>query len=210
MDDCPFWSPGSMIDCLNNWVISDGDNVLLITGEEGSGKSELGQTIALMIKPSMRPEKNIVFDVRDFQEVDEDLQIWDEAGNMAFNRNHQSRESKALVQMMMSDRLVNSTRILILPKKQFLDIYGRTHRVKIWIHCRAEYGLKGINRGYGDVYWREYFWDEQQQDFEARFVYQFTWDFDLLPESKGKKEYRELKSLAAQRTIAEAQTVFKL
>jgi len=110
----------------------DYDSVFIICGSEGTGKSHLG--LQCMDYLGGRVE-NISLDQADFIDSlqgsrDNDVIVFDEAGDGLFSRDFQSSMSKQLVKTFMVIRAKKLITFLILPSFFMIDVYFRRHRVR--------------------------------------------------------------------------------
>lgn len=133
-------------------IASDYDNVVVVTGLEGSGKS----TLTYWAAKAFRPQLDIVSAYAySFQQLLERLNgdpdgsvYWlDEATNIAGNRDWMMADNKRFVQILEMMRSKRHTLYLCIPSIDRIDVYIRTFRVRYvldakeysWPHC----GQKG-------------------------------------------------------------------
>lgn len=117
----------------------DSDNVIVIDGYEGTGKSNLGIILSKSVNEAFDPGKEAIFTVQDWNRIFDDNvkekpYLVDEAGNLLFSRDYASTDSKFLVKLLMQARILRSTITLCLPNIGWLEKYVREHRVKYRIH----------------------------------------------------------------------------
>lgn len=110
----------------------DFDSVFIISGQEGSSKSHLGLQCMDYLKGSIN---NISLDQNDFidslqKSEDNDVIIFDEAGDGLFSRDFATSMSKQLVKTFMVIRAKKLITFLILPSFFMIDAYFRRHRVR--------------------------------------------------------------------------------
>lgn len=129
------------IDLLRRRMHADFDNVICLDGYEGSGKSTLGLFIALNLDPQFSADR-VIYDHEDwdwqFKIADKQrVFVFDEGGNLAFNRDFSAAPQKKLVKILMQIRQLNSTLIMCIPNFNWLDKYIRDHRTRWRIHVHA-------------------------------------------------------------------------
>lgn len=122
---------------------SNSDNVIVIDGYEGTGKSNLATLLATCLDPGFDAE-NVIFTTQDWNHVFDTNQtgksyLVDEAGNLLFSRDYASNDSKFLVKLLMQARILRSTIIMCLPNMHFLDRYVRESRIKYRVHMLSRH-----------------------------------------------------------------------
>ena len=120
-------------------MANDNDNVIVIDGYEGTGKSNLGLIVAKQVNPEFDAARETIFSMQDWNNVFDagDLgrtYVMDEAGSLLFSRDYASLDSKFLIKLLMQARILRSTIILCLPNMFFLDRYVRESRVQFRAH----------------------------------------------------------------------------
>jgi len=126
----------------------DFDYVIIVDGEEGSGKSVLGMQIAKVLDPNF-DIKNISYTPEDFVKSiklakKHECILFDETYNGLSSRSSLSQTNQLLVSNMMSMRQKNLYCILILPSVFMLDRYCVLHRAKGLFHVYLnEEGRRG-------------------------------------------------------------------
>lgn len=118
---------------------ADSDNVIVVDGYEGTGKSNLAILLSKLVNPDFDPGAEAIFTVQDWNRIFDTNQthrayLVDEAGNLLFSRDYASTDSKFLVKLLMQARILKSTITLCLPNIGWLEKYVREHRVKYRIH----------------------------------------------------------------------------
>ena len=208
LSNCPFWDFPSHIRYVKNVKKTDGDIAQVLTGDEGSGKSEAALTFMLYL--NRRFDLNhVIFDQGDLMETVDSLieggdYVFDEAGTLLFSRDHSTKESKDSIKMFQTDRFLNLNRIFVLPDKRWIDVYLRTHRIKIWIHVTAEHTINGIVRGKADVRWLRKFFSTDSQEIESRWEYVYEWNYSRIVDGPWRKQYLDRKKLRATENFIEA------
>lgn len=114
------------------------DEVTVITGYEGSGKSVLASQIATVVTPSFTKDR-IAYDPSDlpraFKNLEKGETVWlDEGALFLFSRNAVKKENKLIIQLLSIVRQMNLHLIICVPNFFVVDTYLRDHRVKNLIH----------------------------------------------------------------------------
>lgn len=150
------------------------DEITIVCGYEGSGKSVLASQIATAVSPTFKKER-VGYDPEDlptaFKDVKKGETVWlDEGALFLFSRNSTRRENKVIIQLLSIVRQMNLHLIICVPNFFIVDTYLRDHRVKnlIYIHKnRKEFilfkreaisylnyhgkSVKDITRGFGYI-----------------------------------------------------------
>ena len=142
-----------IIDLAKEKQGKDFDSVFIICGTEGTGKSHLGLNCVDHLGGNI---KNIALDKEDFIEVlsdikDEDIVMFDEAGDGLFSRDFASKSNKDLVKTFMIIRAKRLITFLVLPTFFMIDTYFRKHRVRglFYVYQRGKvafYDKQGIEK----------------------------------------------------------------
>ena len=119
-------------------VEDDLDNVLCISGAEGSGKSNLAYWVEKKYDPNFDMEKSYVYSfddlltkIHEYGEADEGSIFWmDEATNISNNRDWMHTDNKQFVTMLEMFRSRKWCLILCIPDYNRLDVYLREQRVR--------------------------------------------------------------------------------
>jgi energy-coupling factor transporter ATP-binding protein EcfA2 len=114
------------------------DEITIITGYEGSGKSVLASQIATTVSPQFTKNR-IGYDPSDlpacFKDVQKGDTVWlDEGALFLFSRNATKKENKIIIQLLSIVRQMNLHLIICVPNFFVVDTYLRDHRVKNLIH----------------------------------------------------------------------------
>lgn len=181
METCP-WDPlrddpyEELLAWANRNVGRNADNVFIIDGYEGSGKSTLGMTFARDFKGEDKwdPTTGLIFNYKEWYAnwksgVKDQLYIIDEGGNLLFSRDSTKQENKLLVKVLMQMRVLRSTVLILCPNKHWLDPYVRLHRARFWTHVKEIEEQRGFAYGM----WKEYNWRENEYRWEDAGEYRF-------------------------------------
>lgn len=135
------------------------DNLAVVEGGEGSGKSNFTLQLLRSFYPDFDIEKSYMYDMDDWknklrQGDDVGGAFWmDEGSNMANNREWATEDSRNVVAMLEMMRSRGWTMVWDIPTHQRLDIYIREHRMRYLIQCAPmEFELGGYKRrGYWEL-----------------------------------------------------------
>ena len=145
-------------------VGSDYDNLVVIDGGEGSGKSNCAWYIAKTYDPEIVMEECYVYDYDDLSDKvlalaingdDKGHAFWmDEAVNMASNRAWMKADNQNLINLLMMMRSRGWLLIMCIPHMTSLDVYIREQRYKYHLTCapaKFENDPKVKERGYVEI-----------------------------------------------------------
>lgn len=130
----------------------DRDWVVVIDGEEGSGKSVLAFQIAKILDPNFSVD-NVAFTANDFIRIVKNAKkfscvVFDEAFTGLSSRASLSEMNRLLVSLMMEMRQRNLFIIIVMPTFFMLDKYAVLHRARGLFHVK----LRNDKRGYWNYY----------------------------------------------------------
>lgn len=123
-------------------VRADYDNVVMIEGGEGSGKSNLAYQVIKAYNPYFDIKQTYVYNMDGIRErfAAEDYggdTFWmDETSQIASNRNWQSEDNKDLVSILEVCRSKHFSLIGCIPSITRADIYLREYRMRYLLRCR--------------------------------------------------------------------------
>lgn len=177
------------------------DNVVVVEGAEGSGKSNLAYWIAKKYDPNFDISTGYVYDFDDLKEKlsqgnDKYSIFWmDETSNMANNRDWQSNDNKNLVNLLEMMRSRGWTLIMCIPKKERLDCYIRENRIRYLVSCYPanfdRYGKK--DRGYFEL---------EKKNANGLMKHAGYGSYEIIPE-EDKKLYEKIKLQSQEKKIKE-------
>lgn len=139
------------------------DNLLVIEGPEGSGKSNLAYDICSAFCKAEGKKFDVttqyVYSVEDFKEklrAGDDIHniFWmDEGSNMANNREWNTNDSKNLIELLEMCRSRGWTMVWCIPSHERLDVYIREFRLRYLLRCeQMEFQNTGLKeRGYFEL-----------------------------------------------------------
>jgi len=128
-----------VVEDMRKNVENEYDNLIVIAGKEGTGKSNLAYTICKMYKPDFDVEDGYIYDFEGFISKlmdkrggkDRGQIFWmDEATNIASNRDWMVNTNKRFVQMLEMMRSRGWTLIMCIPSLDRLDVYIRQYRLR--------------------------------------------------------------------------------
>ena len=157
----------NLIRHMHSNIENDFDNIVVVDGIEGVGKSSWTWVAAEAyqafkhiqsgesISPDQRFfdfEKQLTYGPENLREKlangdDKHSVFWlDEAYDLANKRNWQTETNKTMVANLVKMRSRHWTLFMDVPRMEDLDLYIREHRSRYWITC--EYGMTFDNMGY--------------------------------------------------------------
>jgi len=126
----------------------DKDNITVICGLEGEGKSTLGINYCSLISPNFNfdstcyDNEELKTNMREANGGDSVLA--DEGGVMLFSREAMNKTNKAIIKILMAVRERNINLVICVPNFFVIDSYIREHRVNVLIQIKK----RGYYRGY--------------------------------------------------------------
>lgn len=123
-------------------VAADYDNVVMIEGGEGSGKSNLAWNVIEAYNPGFDISQTYVYNMQGIRErfaaADYGGGIFwmDETSQIASNRNWQSEDNKDLVSILEVSRSKHFTIVGCIPLIDRADLYLRSFRMRYQIRCK--------------------------------------------------------------------------
>ena len=159
MSNPPFHDYPTLIQHMHTNAENGFDNCWAIDGGEREGKSVLAWQVATDIDPTFDPDKQVILDWEDWDENFDYTKggktyVFDEGGNLAFNRDYSKVENKHLVKILMQSGMLNNTLIFVIPNYHWLDRYLREHRIQGRLHVMRQ----GYDRGFATAQWKQHNW----------------------------------------------------
>jgi len=134
------------------------DNLIVVIGKEGSGKSNWAVRFCKAFDPTFTLEGRYIYDYLPFLErLEKDFStpgngrayLMDEATNLASNRDWNKEDNKNFIQLLEMFRSRGLTLVLCIPSFDRLDKYIREYRARYKIECLdLPEGKKFGGRGY--------------------------------------------------------------
>ena len=117
------------------------DWIFLVTGMEGSGKSNLAISVASEMDPTFSIKEGMIYELGDYVNFLEKYRsvpfkalVFDEAISVLFSRQHATRESKAFIEFMNENRQLKHFMIFVVPSPFNIDIDIRERRFKTMLY----------------------------------------------------------------------------
>jgi energy-coupling factor transporter ATP-binding protein EcfA2 len=137
----------AFVDMIRARLADDHDEVIVIEGYEGSGKSSLAWWLAQVIDPHFSG-KNMVLSAVDLIKLARTLPkgrviVWDETIEGGFSRDAMTKENKAATKWMTVSRARCLCVILVMPDARWMDVLLREHRVR-WKFDVKERGTAAV------------------------------------------------------------------
>lgn len=122
-------------------IDSDLDNVVMIDGAEGSGKSSLAYALATAFDPSFDMSKSYALNLKDLITLIHDNEspagaiFWlDEASVIAGNRDWMMSDNKTFVKILEMFRSRRWVLLMCMPDASRSDVYLRENRIRYRLH----------------------------------------------------------------------------
>lgn len=160
----------NLVSEMHKNVEDDWDNLIVISGDEGVGKSNLAYHLCKSFDPDFNVEDGLIYEYSELVKRISDNRIkgkvvWiDEATLSAGKRDWQKDENKELIKILETYRSYGITIVMCIPQKDRLDVYIREDRLRYHLKAlkmgwesdtekkRGYYQLedkKGVTMGYG-------------------------------------------------------------
>ena len=177
---------------MHRTVENNFDNVVMVEGAEGSGKSNMIWNILNAYEPGFSISQSYVYNmdgIRDrFAEADYGGGLFwmDETSQIASNRTWQSRDNQDLVSILETSRSKGFTICGAIPSITRADIYLREHRMRYLVRCKPmKFNGHVYERGIFELYKRD-----MQSDKMRHVGYGF---YKEMPK-EAKEEYEPIKA----------------
>lgn len=149
-----------MIEEMRYSVEQKFDNVILISGREGSGKSSLAYHICKSYDPDFKMEEGYIYNYDEFLEAlrngeERGRTFWlDEASNIASRHDWMKSDNKSFIQILEMFRSKSYTLICCIPVEDRIDNYIRNFRARFKIRCKIKSWSDSEipKRGYYELY----------------------------------------------------------
>lgn len=189
-----------LVDRMHMNVAQDYDNIVVIQGAEGSGKSSLAYSICKAYDPDFDIAEQYVYSVDDLKKKlargDVERVAWwlDEGSNIANNREWQSQDNRDIVSLTEMMRSKGWTLVICIPRVERLDLYLREFRLRYLLTCEPmKFRGEKKNRGYFSLEARSNSGQMKLCGYGA---------YDPIPEPDASK-YRAIKLAAQEAKIKE-------
>ncbi len=194
---------------LKKRIKNEQQNVVIIDGDTGAGKSTLGIQIcyglAKLLKVDFSLEKDYIYSLEDLWRKLQDpnaspINFMDEGALILSAKNSMSKESKDIVNLFNTMRSRGWSTIICVPNYKQIDKGVRTTHADFRVHCSSNDSciLKGYGRGIFEV--SKAIRHEYSKDGDPYWMLIFTGIFKRMPE-KIAAEYKEVKSNAQKRLV---------
>lgn len=143
---------------LNNRLKNHRQNVILVEGGTGSGKSTVGVALARYMYPKWDLESNYVYHAKDFKKhlrskSTDLIMLFDEAAVSLNSLNYAKKDDKKMSGAFDTMRSRRWTSILIAPDKKEINSRVREIHCDYMIKCPAEAPIKGYSAtGFCKIY----------------------------------------------------------
>lgn len=188
-----------LIDDMKKNIRNNFDNVVVVCGAEGSGKSNLAWQVCHAFNPTFDLTTNYIYSSEDFRDKlkeGSDLKstFWmDEGSNIANNRDWQSLGNKDFISILEMMRSRGWTLVFCIPSFERLDVYIREHRIRYLLECkpmRFNSDETQVERGYFEL----------KKKTDLGFVTIGCGRYDPIPPDV-KKTYEQIKLEAQEKKI---------
>ena len=142
---------GRLAEHMHSNVDDDFDNVVVIEGGEGVGKSAFTWNLAECYQPGFDFESQLTYSFDELREKlkngnDKRSVFWlDEAYDIANKREWQSEQNRIMVKTLVKMRSRHWTLLMDVPRSSDMDFYIRDHRARYLV--TVEYGMEFDNLG---------------------------------------------------------------
>ena len=150
-----------LVENMKENVANDYDNLVIICGAEGVGKSNMAVDLCKSYDPTFTVEDRYIYDFFPFlQKLEKDFKedgkgrayLMDEATNLVSNRDWNKEDNKHMIQLLEMFRSRGLTLVMCIPSFDRLDVYIREHRARFKIECKdLPKGNKFGGRGYYEL-----------------------------------------------------------
>lgn len=147
-----------MVEDMNSNLDNAFDNLVVIVGDEGTGKSHLGYEVCRRMDPDFDMEKSYIYSwemlIESLAGDDPQKVYWiDEAINLAGGRDWMKENNKMLIKILQTQRSRGWTLVMCIPQYGSIDVYIREHRTRYLLIARMMQweGDREAHRGYFEL-----------------------------------------------------------
>lgn len=172
---CPFNDAHGMIRFLQGNVRRRRDNMNVVHGPEGSGKSTTTGQICRRINPKFDLEEDTIFTTNHLLDVLEDCRKGqliniDEGINVFHNQDWNTWQAKALTKLIRQMRIMASTWFISCPDFEGLHPYLRDYRVRLRLYHQPVWDQDGMGNGPAKILWKDEWFDYKEQAVVTRWI----------------------------------------
>lgn len=137
---------------LKQRVKNDYQNVIEINGGTGSGKSTVGMQIAYKMNPNWDLEKNYIYTVKDLKnklknwETADPISLFDEGSVILNSLDTMSRDSKDLIMLFDTMRVLHWTSLIAIPDHNSLNSRIRNFHIDYRLICPSKPLVNGWDK----------------------------------------------------------------
>lgn len=183
-----------LVERLKQRTKNDYQNVIEINGGTGSGKSTVGMVLAWKINPDWDLEKNYIYTVKDLKnklknwKTADPVSLFDEGSVILNSLDTMSRDSKDLVMLFDTMRVLHWTTIIAIPDHNSLNKRVRDFHIDYRLICPNKPLVDGWDkRGLVEIH------SYERSDFGRGYApLRMTTRYDDIPPRK-RKLYNEIK-----------------
>ena len=193
---------GVFAKALNKRCKQDFQNIVVVDGGTGSGKSTFAIRLARAIDPNWKLSENYIYNVNDLKQKLENpraspVSLFDEGSIILSSKNSLRGDDKEIIGLFDTMRTRHWTTIICCPSMFSLNKTLRTTHIDFRCLCPSESPIYGYqSRGFVHIHGHRR-GDWNNNDF---FPYLTTGVFDKLPRAI-QTEYNEIKNLKQARLI---------
>jgi hypothetical protein len=172
---------------------TDRDLVIIVSGDEGEGKSRFVLELCKLIYPNFDIEKNICYKgLTEIKEKFENSSKYsvldiDEAMKHFYKRGWNTVDRRNLNILFSRVREKNIATFMIIPNFWDIDPYYRNHRVKLWIHIVTR-GLIIVSKKDRNPYSIDKWHQRDNEKIIKRFLYRKLDNMELLIQGMAKTQ----------------------
>ena len=132
---------GALVNQMRQNVAEDYDNVIIVEGDEGSGKSNLAYEICRRFDSEFNINENLIYSLDELekrlQKGDDKRQIFwlDEYYDIGSKRDWNSQENKRFNSLLVKMRSRGWSLVMCIPLADDSDSYVREHRARYLLTC---------------------------------------------------------------------------